>query len=420
MLSAIIGVLFLFADQLIKFWTVSHIELNTGIQELLPGILHLTYIKNYGAAFGLFSNAPWLRWVLLGLLVCFTLFILLGVRRGGYLRTGFARFTGLMLLAGLLGNGIDRAIYGYVVDMFELEFINFAIFNLADMLVVVFGILFCISLIAGGIGAADEYEEDEEEPYVRRHHSREEEPQRPRRSASEGQARRSSGSGNSQHPRRPSGSGPSAHRSSGSGQQPRRPSGNGSQPTRRPHAEEEPPRPRRPRPAEAGMSVRPLVTTPAPEAVPEETAAPAPEAVPVETVAPAPEAVPVETAVPAPEAVPEEAAAPAPEVTPVETAVPVQETVPVETVPEADATRPFQPVRVPEAPKAEPGATRPFQPVSAPAAKTGNTQAYQPATKAPETPAAAPGATQVYQPATKPAAKASDEFDLDSILAEFK
>ncbi len=408
MLSAIIGVLFLFADQLIKFWTVSHVELNTGIRELFPGILHLTYIKNYGAAFGLFSNAPWLRWVLLGLLVCFTLFILLGVRRGGYLRTGFSRFTGLMLLAGLLGNGIDRAIYGYVVDMFELEFINFAIFNLADMLVVVFGILFCISLIAGGIGAADEFEEDEEEAaYNRRHRSREEESPRPRRTSSEGQARRSSGSG--QQPHRPSGSGQSARRSSGSGQQPRRPSGSGSQPTRRPRAEEETPRPRRPRPEESGMSVRPLVTTPAPEATPAETAAPAPEAVPVETAAPAPEVTPVEAAAPAPEA-PEKVAP----------AAPAPEAVPVETVPEADATRPFQPVSVPVEPKAEPGATRPFQPV----AKTGDTQTYQPAAKAPETPAAAPGATQVYQPAAKPAAKpaskASDEFDLDSILAEFK
>ena len=164
MLYAIIGVLFLLADQFMKFWTVSHIELNTGIKPLLPGLLHLTYIKNFGIAFGLLSGVSWVRWVLLVLLAAFTLFIVLGLRRGGYLRTGFARWTGVLLLAGLLGNGIDRAIYGYVVDMLELEFIHFAIFNLADILVVVFGILFCIALISGGIGAPEEdWDEDEEE-----------------------------------------------------------------------------------------------------------------------------------------------------------------------------------------------------------------------------------------------------------------
>ena len=391
MLSAIIGILFLFADQLIKFWTVSHIELNTGIRELFPGILHMTYIKNYGAAFGVFSNAPWLRWVLLGLLVCFTLFILLGVRRGGYLRTGFARFTGMMLLAGLLGNGIDRAIYGYVVDMFELEFINFAIFNLADVLVVFFGILFCIALIAGGIGRADNYEDDEDDyEYARRRSSREE-PQRAHRSSASGQqTRRSSGSGQTRRPSS-SGSGQAARRTSSSGtsQAAKRPAG-GSQTARRPVENSQPAR--RPRPAESGMSVRPLVQ---PQAAAPET----------ETKAPAPE-IPAEVKPVAP-------AAPA-------EAKPVAPAAPVETKPAADATRTFQPVSAPAQPKADPDATRTFTPVNVPAqpkADPDATRTFTPVsapaqTKAPAAPAA--------QPAPKPAAKASDDFDLDSILAEFK
>ncbi len=177
MLYALIGILFLFADQLLKFWTVSHIELNAYPgKELIPGVLNMTYIKNSGIAFGLFSKFSGLRWVLLGLLAAFTVFIVLGIILR-YLRTGFARFTGTMLLAGLLGNGIDRAIYGYVVDMFEpkLGSITWPIFNLADCLVVVFGILFCIAVIAGGLGAPDqdwddedEEEEEEEEPPRRR------------------------------------------------------------------------------------------------------------------------------------------------------------------------------------------------------------------------------------------------------------
>ena len=177
MLYALLGILFLFADQLLKFWTVSRIELNAYPgKELIPGVLNMTYIKNSGMAFGLFSKFSGLRWVLLGLLAAFTVFIVLGIILR-YLRTGFARFTGTMLLAGLLGNGIDRAIYGYVVDMFEpkLGSINWPIFNLADCLVVIFGILFCIAVIAGGLGAPDrdwddedEEEEEDEEPPRRR------------------------------------------------------------------------------------------------------------------------------------------------------------------------------------------------------------------------------------------------------------
>ena len=165
MLYLIIGVLFVLVDQYLKFWTVAHIELNAFPgRELIPGVLNMTYIKNAGAAFGLFSKFSALRWILLGLLIAFTLFIVLGIARG-FLRTGFARWTGTLLLAGLLGNGVDRAIYGFVVDMFEpkLGSITWPIFNLADCLVVVFGILFCIAVLTGGIGAPDDEDEDEDE-----------------------------------------------------------------------------------------------------------------------------------------------------------------------------------------------------------------------------------------------------------------
>ena len=179
MLYAIVGLLFLLADQFLKFWTVGHIELNAYPgKELIPGVLNLTYIKNAGAAFGLFSKFGALRWVLLALLIAFTAFIVLGISKR-FLRTGFARWTGTLLLAGLLGNGVDRAVYGYVVDMFEpkLGSISWPIFNLADCLVVIFGILFCIALIAGGIGSPDPYEDEDEEEYL----DDEEEEERPRR-----------------------------------------------------------------------------------------------------------------------------------------------------------------------------------------------------------------------------------------------
>lgn len=166
MVYGIIGLLALLIDQFLKFWTVSNVALNTGIQPLIPGVLHITYIKNFGAAFGLFSGAAWLRWVLLVLLIAFTAVVVLAFLKG-YFRTGFIKLAAVLLLAGLLGNGIDRAIYGYVPDIFEFEFVKFAIFNLADTLVLVGGILFVAAIFTGGLRRADDFDGDYEEAPVR-------------------------------------------------------------------------------------------------------------------------------------------------------------------------------------------------------------------------------------------------------------
>ena len=150
MVYGIIALLALLVDQFLKFWTVSNVALNTGIRPLIPGFLHITYIKNFGAVFGVMSGFGALRWILLILLIAFTALMVFAFLKG-YFRTGFIKLSGALLLAGLLGNGIDRAIYGYVPDIFEFEFVKFAIFNLADVLVLVGGILFAVAILTGGL-----------------------------------------------------------------------------------------------------------------------------------------------------------------------------------------------------------------------------------------------------------------------------
>ena len=290
---AIVAVLLIAADQFMKYWAVTHVELNTGIHELIPGILHMTYIKNFGAAFGLFSDKPMLRWVLLALLIAFTVFIVLGLIFR-YLRTGFSRWTGLLLLVGLLGNGIDRALFGYVVDMLEFDFISFAIFNLADVLVVVFGILFCISLLTGGIGRPDEEEERERAARRRRDEDEDDEdederPARRRREEDERPARRPRPEAQPQRAR--SSSGKSSGKGSG---KPR--------PAQRP---QQAARPKQPRPAEAAPA--------AAKAVSAEPAPAVPVSAPVEPAASAPAPVKAEAPAPAPKPAP----APAPAAKPV-------------------------------------------------------------------------------------------------------
>ncbi|WP_008310908.1 signal peptidase II [Leptolyngbya sp. PCC 6406] len=118
-------------DQLTKFWVVQTFELTVPPETLplWPGVFHLTYVTNSGAAFSLFSdNGEWLRWLSLlaslGLIALGTLAALPNRwEQAGY---GF-------ILSGAAGNGIDRFLAGEVVDFLDFRLIQFPIFNVADV-----------------------------------------------------------------------------------------------------------------------------------------------------------------------------------------------------------------------------------------------------------------------------------------------
>ena len=78
----------------------------------------------------------------------------------------FGRWTLALIVAGAVGNLIDRALNGYVVDMFEVLFMNFAIFNVADIFVVVGGIGFCIyfGFLHDKLKAKEKPEENHDDP----------------------------------------------------------------------------------------------------------------------------------------------------------------------------------------------------------------------------------------------------------------
>ena len=147
MLYAIVVVLILIADQLVKYWVTANITLNTGSIELIPGILKLINIHNDGAAFSLF---PGWRWIFVGLAAAVTIAVILALAFK-WIKGGFGRWMAVLTMAGALGNAIDRAIYGYVVDMFVIEPVKFIqVFNVADIFITVGGILFCLYLIFSG------------------------------------------------------------------------------------------------------------------------------------------------------------------------------------------------------------------------------------------------------------------------------
>lgn len=147
MLYAIVVVLVLIADQLMKYWVTANITLNSGSVELIPGILKLVNIHNDGAAFSLF---PGYRWIFVGLAAAVTIAVILALIFH-WIKSGFGRWMAVLTMAGALGNAIDRAIYGYVVDMFVIEPVKFIqVFNVADIFITVGGILFCLYLIISG------------------------------------------------------------------------------------------------------------------------------------------------------------------------------------------------------------------------------------------------------------------------------
>jgi signal peptidase II len=143
MLYAIVTVLILILDQGLKYWTTVNIPYGDGVRNLIPGIIRLTNVHNYGAAFGILQNT---RWLLVAITVIFAVAVIALVATKT-IRGAFGRWMAIMVLAGALGNGIDRILHGYVVDMFEFEFIKFQVFNVADIFITVGGILFCLYVI---------------------------------------------------------------------------------------------------------------------------------------------------------------------------------------------------------------------------------------------------------------------------------
>lgn len=122
-------------DQLVKYLVSTNIPLG-GSVPFLPYIMDLTYVQNTGCAFSLLEEHTWLL-----TLVSAVMSVVLGVAlTKDFFKHPLGKIALSLLLAGAVGNLIDRALYGYVIDMFRTLFMEFAVFNVADICVVVGGI----------------------------------------------------------------------------------------------------------------------------------------------------------------------------------------------------------------------------------------------------------------------------------------
>lgn len=141
---AIVAILILIADQGLKYWVTLNIPLDTGHVTLIPGVLELTNIHNNGAAFSILQHAP--HWIFILFTLLFAAIAVFCLRRN-VVHGKVGRWSVVLVLAGAVGNCIDRILSGYVVDMFNFLFVRFAVFNLADIFIVVAGIALCLHVI---------------------------------------------------------------------------------------------------------------------------------------------------------------------------------------------------------------------------------------------------------------------------------
>ena len=139
---AVIVLLLIALDQLVKSYIVQQIPLGE-VRSWIPNFVSLTYLQNRGAAFSMLQDQQWFFAII-------TLVVMVGATwyLHKHMEDSLWMVLGLILIiAGGLGNFIDRISQGFVVDMFHLDFINFAIFNVADSYLTVGVIILLIAML---------------------------------------------------------------------------------------------------------------------------------------------------------------------------------------------------------------------------------------------------------------------------------
>ena len=144
-------ILLVLLDALTKHLAVLYLSGSDGI-DIIPGVFRLVYLENTGAAFGILRGMKWF-FVVLTIVICAAIVRIL-VKMP--LEKRFYPFACdlVVLLAGAIGNFIDRIRLGYVVDFFYFSLINFPIFNVADIYVTMSVLVLFILILKG-----EDYEE---------------------------------------------------------------------------------------------------------------------------------------------------------------------------------------------------------------------------------------------------------------------
>ena len=138
----IIAAVLVAIDQISKFLTVKFLRPIESI-EVIKGIFSLTYVENRGAAFGILQNARWI--FIIATIIAIICMVVYKIKYKPTEKT--VNIALCLVLSGAVGNMIDRIMHGFVVDMLEVTFIDYPVFNVADCFVVIGAILLAIYIL---------------------------------------------------------------------------------------------------------------------------------------------------------------------------------------------------------------------------------------------------------------------------------
>lgn len=144
MIYAVMIVVMVALDRLSKVWA-QDILMTKDTIPLIQDVFHLTYVENRGAAFSILHGKVGFLIAFTALVLIALLFLLYTSAKKGESKVLLAALT--LVIGGAVGNMYDRIVLGYVVDYFDFRWINFAVFNVADVFVVCGSILLGLYLI---------------------------------------------------------------------------------------------------------------------------------------------------------------------------------------------------------------------------------------------------------------------------------
>jgi len=142
---SVISVIFLItADQLAKKAALIYLA-PVGSYPIINGVFELSFVMNEGASFGIMQGGRWFFVAATPFALIAIVIYYLRLPRGRVYN--WVRAALVMIFSGAFGNFIDRVRQGYVIDYFYARFINFPVFNIADVFIVTGAFLFAAVII---------------------------------------------------------------------------------------------------------------------------------------------------------------------------------------------------------------------------------------------------------------------------------
>lgn len=134
LINIISAIVLIVLDQLSKYAALVYLKGKEAFV-IIDGVFKLRYLENNGAAFSIMEGKQ--MFFIIITLVMLVVFFYIYIKLPNEKKYNFLRCICILLEAGAVGNLIDRIRFGYVIDFFYFELINFPTFNVADIYITV-------------------------------------------------------------------------------------------------------------------------------------------------------------------------------------------------------------------------------------------------------------------------------------------